>query len=214
MISVAQQQEVCPVRQSRPLGVTSALALVVQMIPPYLKNMFFFTRTLKKISHSFAMQQNCQLQTCFGRRVERMWLSVSSPFPNPNHLFPEEPINHSPLWCFYWFATKPFRSRWLTFAILHVTGELESRSTLAGDATLLCFPADVGTAVVLVHAGGALLCAFWLHCDVKNAGQEKNKVYLYSTKKIKQFLKQQTKCKSLDYIKNNVIYRVCRIYRC
>lgn len=47
------------------------------------------------------------------------------------------------------------------FAVLHVTGQLESRSTLAGDATLLCFPTDVCTAVILVHAGGSLLCAFW-----------------------------------------------------
>lgn len=49
------------------------------------------------------------------------------------------------------------------FAVLHVTRELESRSTLTGDATLLCFPADVCTAVILVHTGGSLLCAFWLN---------------------------------------------------
>lgn len=45
----------------------------------------------------------------------------------------------------------------LTFAVLHVTGELESRSTFTGDATLLRFPTDVCTAVVLVHAGRSLL---------------------------------------------------------
>lgn len=49
------------------------------------------------------------------------------------------------------------------FAVLHVARELESRSTLAGDATLLCFPTDVCTPVILVHAGGPLLCAFRLH---------------------------------------------------
>lgn len=43
------------------------------------------------------------------------------------------------------------------FAVLHVTGELESRSTFTGDATLLRFPTDVCTAVVLVHAGRSLL---------------------------------------------------------
>ena len=52
---------------------------------------------------------------------------------------------------------------WLTFAVLHVTGELKSRSTFAGDATLLRFPADVCAAVILVHAGGSLLCAFHLY---------------------------------------------------
>lgn len=44
------------------------------------------------------------------------------------------------------------------FAVLHVTGELKTRSTLAGNATLLRFPAYVRTAVILVHAGGPFLC--------------------------------------------------------
>lgn len=49
-------------------------------------------------------------------------------------------------------------------AVLHVTCELESRSTLAGDATLLRFPADVCTPMILVHTGGSLVfCAIWLH---------------------------------------------------
>lgn len=65
-----------------------------------------------------------------------------------------------------------FRLTWLTFTVLHVARELESRSTLAGDATLLCFPADVCTAVVLVHAGGSLLCTFWLHCG-RNSERER-----------------------------------------
>lgn len=56
------------------------------------------------------------------------------------------------------------------FAVLHVTGELEPGPTLAGDATLLRFPADVCTAVVLVHAGGSLLCAFCLHFRPLDAG--------------------------------------------
>lgn len=43
------------------------------------------------------------------------------------------------------------------FAVLHVTGELESRSTLTGDGTFLRFPTDVCAAVILVHAGGSLL---------------------------------------------------------
>lgn len=72
------------------------------------------------------------------------------------------------------------RLTWLTFAVLHVTGELESRSTLAGDATLLCFPTDVRTAVILVHAGGSLLCAFWLRCE----GNSKTKVYLLTATEI------------------------------
>lgn len=56
------------------------------------------------------------------------------------------------------------------FAVLHVTRELESRSTLAGDATLLGFPTDVCTAVILVHAGGSLLSTFWLHFWSLDAG--------------------------------------------
>lgn len=49
------------------------------------------------------------------------------------------------------------------FAVLHVTGELESRSTLTGDATFLRFPADVCAPMILVHAGGSLFSTFWLH---------------------------------------------------
>lgn len=44
------------------------------------------------------------------------------------------------------------------FAVLHVAGELESRSALAGNATLLRLSADVRAAVILVHTGGPLLC--------------------------------------------------------
>lgn len=44
------------------------------------------------------------------------------------------------------------------FAVLHVAGELESRSALAGNATLLRLSADVSAAVILVHTGGPLLC--------------------------------------------------------
>jgi len=40
----------------------------------------------------------------------------------------------------------------LTFAVTLVLGELEARAALAGDAPLGGLPADVGTAVVLVHA--------------------------------------------------------------
>lgn len=58
----------------------------------------------------------------------------------------------------------------LTFAVLHVTCELESRSTFAGDAAFLCFPADVRTAMILVHAGGTLLCSFRSHCKAKAEG--------------------------------------------
>lgn len=53
------------------------------------------------------------------------------------------------------------------FAVLHVAGKCESRSALAGDATLLCFPADVSTAVVLVHASGSLLCALFRPLDAR-----------------------------------------------
>lgn len=40
----------------------------------------------------------------------------------------------------------------LTFAVSLVLGELEAGAALAGDAPLGGLPADVGTAMVLVHA--------------------------------------------------------------
>lgn len=40
----------------------------------------------------------------------------------------------------------------LTFAVALVLGELKARAALAGDAPLGGLSADVGTAVVLVHA--------------------------------------------------------------
>lgn len=40
----------------------------------------------------------------------------------------------------------------LTFTVPLVLGELEARAALTGDAPLGCLPANVGTAVVFVHA--------------------------------------------------------------
>lgn len=56
----------------------------------------------------------------------------------------------------------------LTLAVPHVPGELEARPALAGDASLWCLPADVSTAMVLIHAGGALLGALWSRYREKN----------------------------------------------
>lgn len=56
------------------------------------------------------------------------------------------------------------------FTVSVVLGELKSRSALTGDASFGCFSANVGTAVIFIHAGGHIFSSIKTQFGSLDAG--------------------------------------------